>query len=60
MSMASSPLGFAGFKLVSRYITAPLPPAKNVLLVSVATTTGAVPVTAGFVGGLPLWCISSG
>ncbi|QLI74517.1 uncharacterized protein G6M90_00g110790 [Metarhizium brunneum] len=53
MSMASSPLGFAGLKLVLRYITVPLLPAKNVLLVSVATTTGAVPVTIGFIGVIP-------
>ncbi|KID83615.1 oligopeptide transporter [Metarhizium guizhouense ARSEF 977] len=53
MSMVSSLLGFAGFKLISRYTTVPFLPAENVLLVSVATATGAMPVTAGFVGVIP-------
>jgi uncharacterized oligopeptide transporter (OPT) family protein len=53
MSMVSTLLGFIGFKLISRYLTAPLTPAENVLLLSVSMATGCMPVTAGFVGIIP-------
>ena len=39
--------------LPSRYLTAPLTPAENVLLLSVSTATGCMPVTAGFTGIIP-------
>ena len=53
MSMVSALLGFISFKLLSRYLTAPLTPAENVLILSVSTATGCMPVTAGFIGIIP-------
>ncbi|OAT13580.1 oligopeptide transporter [Blastomyces gilchristii SLH14081] len=53
MSMVSGLLGFVVFKLFSRCIESPLTPAENVLIISVATATGCMPVTAGFVGIIP-------
>ena len=53
MSMVSGLLGFASFKIVSRYSNVPFSPFENVLTISVATATGAMPVTAGFVGAIP-------
>lgn len=53
MSMVSGLLGFIGFKLLSRYTARPFTPAENVLIISVATATGCMPVTAGFVGIIP-------
>jgi uncharacterized oligopeptide transporter (OPT) family protein len=53
MSMVSGLLGYAGFKLFSRYTTIQLAPAENVLLISVATATGCMPLTAGLIGVIP-------
>ncbi|KAK0645770.1 OPT oligopeptide transporter protein-domain-containing protein [Cercophora newfieldiana] len=53
MSMVSTLLGFIGFKVFSRYLAAPLTPSENVLLLSVSTAVGSMPVTAGFVGIIP-------
>ena len=54
MSTISGIIGFAIFKLPCRYLrTSPLSPAENVLVISTATATGAMPVTAGFVGVIP-------
>jgi uncharacterized oligopeptide transporter (OPT) family protein len=53
MSMVSGLLGFAGFKVFSRYTATPLTPAENVLLISVATATGCMPLTAGLIAVIP-------
>ncbi|KAM7214454.1 oligopeptide transporter [Rhypophila decipiens] len=55
MSMISALLGFIIFKLVSTYgqSTKRLGPAENVLLTSVATATGCMPLTAGTIGVIP-------
>uniref|UniRef100_A0A8H7K9Z1 Oligopeptide transporter n=1 Tax=Bionectria ochroleuca TaxID=29856 RepID=A0A8H7K9Z1_BIOOC len=53
MSMVSGLLGFAGFKACSRYLTEPFTPAENVLVISVATSCGCMPVTAGLIGVVP-------
>ncbi|PGH19534.1 hypothetical protein AJ80_03869 [Polytolypa hystricis UAMH7299] len=52
--MASGLLGFITFKLLSRSTERPLTAAENVLIISVATATGCMPVTAGFVGIIPV------
>jgi uncharacterized oligopeptide transporter (OPT) family protein len=53
LSMVSSLVGFASFKLASRFTTAPFSAAENVLLVSVASATEGMSVTAGFGGAIP-------
>jgi hypothetical protein len=53
MAMVSGLLGFVLFKLFSRYTTVQLTAAENVLIVSVATATGCMPITAGFTGVIP-------
>ncbi|RYP41074.1 hypothetical protein DL767_001235 [Monosporascus sp. MG133] len=53
MSMGSGLLGYVGFQLFSRYLTVPFTPAENVLVISVATATGCMPVTAGLIGVIP-------
>ncbi|KAM0430145.1 hypothetical protein ACHAPT_006153 [Fusarium lateritium] len=53
MSMISGLLGYAGFKLFSRFLTTPFTIAEHVLVVSVATASGCMPVTAGFIGVIP-------
>lgn len=53
MSMVSGLLGYIGFKLFSRYTVIRFTAAENVLIISVATATGCMPVTAGFVGIIP-------
>ena len=49
MSMVSTLLGFTVFKLLGENLSR----SENVLLLSVATATGAMPATAGFVGIIP-------
>lgn len=39
-----------GFELRSKFMTIPFSPAENVMVLSVATATGTMPVTAGFIG----------
>ena len=51
MSMVSALLGYFGFKILPRL--ANLSPAENVLLVSVATATGLMPLTAGLIQTIP-------
>jgi uncharacterized oligopeptide transporter (OPT) family protein len=46
-------LGFVGFKLFSKKTAVRFSAAENVLVISVATSTGCMPVTAGFVGIIP-------
>ncbi|RHZ68078.1 hypothetical protein CDV55_107961 [Aspergillus turcosus] len=53
MYMVSGLLGFAGFKVLSRYTTRALHPEENVLIISVATATGCMPLTAGLIGAIP-------
>ena len=53
MSMVSGLLGYVGLKSFSGYTTLPFSPAENVLVISVATATGCMPVTAGFIGIVP-------
>ncbi|KAM7205140.1 OPT superfamily oligopeptide transporter [Naviculisporaceae sp. PSN 640] len=53
MSMISALLGFAIFKLLSTHTVKRLGPAENVLLTSVATATGCMPLTTGTIGVIP-------
>jgi uncharacterized oligopeptide transporter (OPT) family protein len=53
LSMVSGLLGYVGFKLFSRYTTMQFSAAENGLIISVATATGCMPVTAGFTGVVP-------
>lgn len=53
MPMVSGLLGYIGFKLFSRYTIIPFSAPENVLIISVATATGCMPVTAGFTGVVP-------
>ena len=53
MGMVSALLGFIGFKILSKYLRYPFTAAENVLIQTVATATGCMPVTAGFTGTIP-------
>jgi uncharacterized oligopeptide transporter (OPT) family protein len=53
LSMVLGLLGYVGFKLFSRYTTMQFSAAENGLIISVATATGSMPVTAGFTGVVP-------
>ena len=53
MSMVSGLLGYIGFKLFSGYTAIRFTAAENVLIISVATATGCMPVTTRFVGIIP-------
>ncbi|KAI1411462.1 oligopeptide transporter [Hypoxylon sp. FL1857] len=53
MSMVSALLGYVSFRTLSRYTAARFTALENVLIVSVATATGCMPLTAGFVGMIP-------
>ncbi|KUJ07407.1 oligopeptide transporter [Mollisia scopiformis] len=53
MSMVSGLLGFVGFKLFSKHTAVRFSAAENFLVISVATATGCMPITAGFVGIIP-------
>lgn len=53
MPMVSALLGFMSFRTISRFLRTPLTVAENVLITSVATATGCMPVTAGFTGTIP-------
>lgn len=53
MSMPSALIGFAWFKLVSRYIKYPFTPVENVLVQTVAGSVGTMPLGCGFVGVIP-------
>lgn len=51
MSMISALLGYIGFRMIPRI--SHLTPEENVLLVSVATATGCMPITAGLIQTIP-------
>ncbi|ORZ09074.1 OPT oligopeptide transporter protein-domain-containing protein [Lobosporangium transversale] len=53
MSLQSSLLGFAIFKVAKPYLTVPFGPAENIVLQSIAVATGTMPLAAGFVGIIP-------
>lgn len=53
MPIVSALLGFLGFSLLSKLGFAPLSKAENILIVSAATATGCMPVTAGFAELIP-------
>ncbi|EOD46529.1 putative oligopeptide opt protein [Neofusicoccum parvum UCRNP2] len=53
MAMPSALLGFAWFRLVSRYLRLPFSPVENVLIQSVAGSVGTMPLGCGFVGVIP-------
>ncbi|KAF9384272.1 hypothetical protein CPC16_008500 [Podila verticillata] len=53
MSLQSSLLGFAIFKAAKPYLKVPFGPAENIVLQSIAVTTGTMPLAAGFVGIIP-------
>ncbi|CAH0021640.1 unnamed protein product [Clonostachys rhizophaga] len=53
MSMVSGLLGFAGFKACSKYLREPFTPAENILVISIATACGCMPVMAGLIGVVP-------
>ncbi len=53
MSMVSALLGYAGFKANPRHVASRLTPEENVLLVSVATAVGCMPLTAGLIQVIP-------
>lgn len=53
MPIVSALLGFLVFSLLSKLSFAPLSKAENVLIVSAATATGCMPVTAGFAELIP-------
>lgn len=53
MSMVSGLLGYAGFKLIPGWMATRLTPEENVLVISVATATGCMALTAGLIGAIP-------
>ncbi|KAF9134811.1 hypothetical protein BGW39_005721 [Mortierella sp. 14UC] len=53
MSLQSSLLGFAIFKVFKPFLTVPFGPAENIVLQSIAVATGTMPLAAGFVGIIP-------
>lgn len=53
MSMQSSLLGFAVFKVASKHLRLPFTPQENVLIQTVAGAVGCMPVTAGLIGVVP-------
>ncbi len=53
MSMPSALIGFAFFKSVSSHIKLPFSPVENVLVQTVASSMGTMPLGCGFVGVVP-------
>ncbi|KAF2267543.1 oligopeptide transporter-like protein [Lojkania enalia] len=53
MAMPSALIGFAYFKIVSRWLSLPFTPVENVLVQSVAGSVGTMPLGCGFVGVIP-------
>ena len=53
MSLVSGLLGYISFRLFSSYTAIRFTAAENVLVISVATATGCMLVTSGFVGIIP-------
>lgn len=53
MAIVSGLLGYVSFKLFSRYTTTPPAPSENVLVIHVATATGCMSLTAGFIEIIP-------
>jgi uncharacterized oligopeptide transporter (OPT) family protein len=53
MSMITGLLGYLTIKSLKRFSISPLSLGENVLIISAATATGCMPVTAGFTGVIP-------
>ncbi|KAI9884565.1 MAG: hypothetical protein M1823_003660 [Watsoniomyces obsoletus] len=53
MTMPASLIGFAFFKTISRHLSFPFSPVENVLVQTVATSVGTMPLGSGFVGVIP-------
>ncbi|PNS15000.1 hypothetical protein CAC42_2229 [Sphaceloma murrayae] len=53
MAMPSALLGFAYFKAVSKLLSFPFTPVENVLIQTVASSVGTMPLGCGFVGVIP-------
>ena len=53
MSIVSGFLGLVGFKSISSYLSFPFSSAEKVLVISTATATGCMSVTAGLIGIFP-------
>ncbi len=53
MTMPASLIGFTFFKTVSRHLSFPFSPVENVLVQTVATSVGTMPLGCGFVGVVP-------
>ncbi|KAL8887264.1 MAG: hypothetical protein Q9205_005095 [Flavoplaca limonia] len=53
MTMPASLIGFAFFKSISKYIDYPFTPVENVLVQTVASAVGTMPLGCGFVGVVP-------
>ncbi|RPB20613.1 OPT superfamily oligopeptide transporter [Terfezia boudieri ATCC MYA-4762] len=53
MSMPSSLIGFAIFKVLAKNLEFPFTPVENVLVQTVAVAVGSMPLSAGFVGVIP-------
>lgn len=53
MPLPSALLGFIIFQPISKYLRAPYSPMENVLVMTIATSMGAMPVTAGLDGIIP-------
>lgn len=53
MSMPSVLMSFGFFRAISPYLKVPFTPVENILVVSVASSMGAMPLGCGFVGVIP-------
>ncbi|KAL8998560.1 MAG: hypothetical protein Q9169_002400 [Polycauliona sp. 2 TL-2023] len=53
MTMPASLIGFAFFKSISRHLDYPFTPVENVLVQTVASAVGTMPLGCGFVGVVP-------
>ncbi|KAL8695185.1 MAG: hypothetical protein Q9224_003440 [Gallowayella concinna] len=53
MTMPASLIGFAFFKSISKHLNYPFTPVENVLVQTVATAVGTMPLGCGFVGVIP-------
>ncbi|KAF4547675.1 Oligopeptide transporter-like protein [Elsinoe fawcettii] len=53
MAMPSALLGFAYFKAVAKLLSFPFTPVENVLIQTVASSVGTMPLGCGFVGVIP-------
>ena len=53
MTMPASLIGFAFFKAISKHLSFPFSPVENVLVQTVASAAGTMPLGSGFVGVIP-------